>query len=116
MAEEGFRAEEAAVPPDARNVRILKRVVYILGILIVVGTLALIGGIVWKAGQLASVRAPQGFGEASLPVPKGAVVRHMAFDGDRLAVTVEAEGMSEILLIDPRQGSLAGRIRLVPAQ
>lgn len=102
------------MPPDARNVRILKRVVYILGILIVIGTLALIGGIVWKAGQLATVRAPSGFGEASLAVPRGAQVRHMAFDGDRLAVTVEAEGTSEILLIDPRQGSLAGRIRLVP--
>jgi hypothetical protein len=115
MADDGLPDGEAAVvPPDPRNVRILKRVVYILGVLIVLGTLALIGGIVWKAGQLPSRPASGGFGEALVAVPPGATVGHMAFDGERLAVHVQGGGRSEILLIDARQGRLLGRIRLSP--
>ncbi len=101
-------------PPDPRNVRLLKRVVYILGVLIVLGTLALIGGIVWKAGQLPARPSSGSFGDTVVSVPAGSSVKHMAFDGDRLAVHVEGSGGSEILLVDPRQGRLVGRIRLSP--
>lgn len=115
MADDTLHDGDAAiVPPDERNVRLLKRVVYILGVLIVIGTLALIGGIVWKAGQLPARSSAQGFGESLVAVPPGTEVSRMAFDGDRLAVHVTGGGKSEILLIDPRQGRLVGRIRLAP--
>lgn len=114
MDDEALRDGAAPPPPDAPNVRLLKRVVYTLGVLLVAGTLALIGGIVWKAGELPSRTAAGGFGDTLASIPPGAEVRHMAFDGDLLAVHVEGGGRSEILILDPRQGRLMGRIRLAP--
>jgi hypothetical protein len=59
--------------PLARNVGLLKAAVYTMGVLIVVGTIVLIAGIIWKASQLpaASTAGPAAFDALDIAVPAG---------------------------------------------
>ena len=98
--------------PLARNVGLLKAAVYIMGILIVVGTIVLIAGIIWKASQLpaTSTAGPSAFEALDIAVPAGAAVGSVEIDGDRMAITLE--GAPEIIIVDLARGEVVGRIRL----
>jgi hypothetical protein len=100
--------------PLARNVGLLKAAVYIMGILIVVGTIALFAGIIWKASQLptASTAGAAAFDALDIAVPAGAAVHSVEIDGDRMAITLE--GAPEIIIVDLARGEVVGRIRLDP--
>ena len=110
-----------ALPPGAlaRNVGLLKAAVYIMGVLIVVGTIVLIGGIIWKASQLpatstaASTVGPAAFDALDIAVPAGSSVGSVEIDGDRMAITLA--GAPEIIIVDLAQGEVVGRIRLDPS-
>lgn len=105
-----------AIPPGAlaRNVGLLKAAVYIMGLLIVVGTIVLIAGIIWKASQLpaGSTAGPAAFGALDIAVPAGSAVGSVDIDGDRMAITLE--GAPEIIIVDLARGEVVGRIRLDP--
>jgi hypothetical protein len=107
-----------ALPPGAlaRNVGLLKAAVYTMGVLIVVGTIVLIAGIIWKASQLpaGSTAGLAAFEALAIAVPAGAAVGSVAIDGDRMAITLD--GAPEIIIVDIRRGEVVGRIRLVPEQ
>jgi hypothetical protein len=100
--------------PDPRQVRLLKTVVIVLGVLILLALMALAAGIVLKSQKGA------GGGKAgrwAMPlmaqVPPGAQVEKMALDGERLVVHVRhADGGGEILVFDLRKKALMGRIVL----
>ena len=100
--------------PLARNVGLLKAAVYIMGILIVVGTIVLVAGIIWKASQLpaASTAGAEAFEALDIAVPAGAAVGSVEIDGDRMAITLE--GAPEIIIVDLARGEVVGRIRLEP--
>jgi hypothetical protein len=100
--------------PLARNVGLLKAAVYIMGILIVVGTIVLIAGIIWKASQLpaASTAGAAAFDALDIAVPAGAAIGSVEIDGDRMAITLE--GAPEIIIVDLARGEVVGRIRLDP--
>jgi hypothetical protein len=102
--------------PLARNVRLLKAAVTIMGVLLVVGTMVLVGAIIWKASRLpaTTTAAGGGFETLDIAVPEGATVRSLAIDGDRMAVTIAA-AQDEIVVVDLNRGEVVGRIRLVPA-
>jgi hypothetical protein len=104
------------LPPGAlaRNVGLLKAAVYTMGVLIVVGTIVLIAGIIWKASQLpaASTAGLAAFDALDISVPAGAAVGSVEIDGDRMAITLE--GAPEIVIVDIRRGEVVGRIRLEP--
>lgn len=91
--------------------RLLKAAVYIMGVLLVAGTIFLIVAIAWRAAQLPAAGG-RGFAELAVGVGRGAVVTSMELAGDRLAVAVEAEGGPEIIVIDVRRGAVVGRVRL----
>jgi hypothetical protein len=105
-----------ALPPGAlaRNVGLLKAAVYTMSVLIVVGTIVLIAGIIWKASQLpaASTAGTAAFEALDIAVPAGAAIGSVEIDGDRLAITLE--GTPEIVIVDIRSGEVVGRIRLDP--
>lgn len=105
-----------ALPPGAlaRNVGLLKAAVYTMGVLIVVGTIALVAGIIWKASQLpaASTAGPAAFDALDIAVPAGSSVGSVEMDGDRVAITLQ--GAPEIIIVDVRRGEVVGRIRLAP--
>ena len=101
--------------PLAGNVRMLKAAVTIMGVMLVVGTVILVIGIVWKASQLPkrSAAGAGGFPALDIAVPPGASVRSLAIDGDRMAVTLDS-APNEIVIIDIGRGEEVGRIRLKP--
>ena len=84
-----------------------------MGVMLVLGTILLIGAIVWKASRLPAGSAAGSFGNLDVAVPAGAAVRSVEIDGNRMAVTLEA-AQSEIIIVDLRRGEVVGRIRLKP--
>lgn len=107
---------QPSVPgPDPRNVRLLKGAVYIMGLLLVAGTILLIGAIIWKASRLPA-SSTRGFGALDVAIPAGAAVTSVEIAGDRMAVTVEGGGGAEIIIIDLKRGDVAGRVRLTPGE
>jgi hypothetical protein len=106
-----------AIPADSgwseRNVRLLKRAVYIMGILIVVGTIVLVVAIVMKAGRSDDKRVP-GFGDIDVGVPAGASIVASRLDGDRLSIDIVSPQGPEVVIVDVKKGVVLGRVRLRP--
>ncbi len=84
-----------------------------MGILLVLGTILLVAGIVWKASRLPETAAAGAgsFEAFDIAVPPGAAVHSVIIDGDRMAVTLEGE-RDEIIIVDLRRGQVLGRIGL----
>ncbi len=105
---------------DPPALRFMKIVVIVLGIALVLGFFTIIGRMIYlTSGRDASV-APVTRGgtvrEVAVPVSPGAEVRHLAFDGNRIAVhlTGPAGGPGTILVVDIATGRVASRIELLP--
>jgi hypothetical protein len=96
-----------------RNVRLLKGAIYIMGLLIVLGTIALVAAIVMKAGR-SSDRHIEGFGDLDVAVPTGASITSSRLDGDRLAIAIASPGGAEVVVVDVKKGIVMGRVRLRP--
>ena len=114
-AHSGSGDDEEPFPPGplAGNVRLLKAAVYIMGVMLVVGTFLLIGAIVWKASRLPAGSPAGAFGSLDVAVPAGTAVGAVDIDGNRMAVTIVA-AQSEIIIVDLSRGEVVGRVRLVP--
>ncbi len=89
------------------QLRLLKIAVIAMGVILLVGFATVIGRILYlvnKAPSPAAVAtipttAPMA-APASLALPKGAVVRHLALSGNRLAVHYEGPAGSGIRIVD----------------
>jgi hypothetical protein len=107
------------------GVRALKFAIVAMGVMIVVGLLAVIGRIVYLAGKnprppaastvAAGVSGAPLSAQISADLPQGATVRSLSLAGDRLAVHYEAPNGGGILVIDLVAGQVASRIGLVPS-
>lgn len=94
----------------------LKAVVIGMAVLIVVGMVVVIVTIANRLGKGPKPAAPVATVAASLALPAGCSVVEMTAVGDRLALRLAGSGdCREILLVDPRSGALAGRLRLAEA-
>jgi len=101
-----------------RQVRVLKIVVIVMGILLVGGFAFVMAAIVYQASKLgekisdapppAAVSAPQ----AELVIPGDATITSMALDGDRLTLHLQTQAGSEIAVIDITTGKVLSRISL----
>ncbi|HTI84476.1 MAG TPA: DUF6476 family protein [Acetobacteraceae bacterium] len=91
--------------------RFLKALVIGMGVLIVVATTVLI---VLIAHRLTGppVSAPAVAGPVLLDEPAGTRILTIATAGDRLAVQLQGGGPDRVLLVDPKSGSVMGRIAL----
>ena len=98
-------------PPNPRNVKLLKTVVAVLGILLVVGTIVLIGAIVYRASKLKSAPPVQGF-KLESKLPEASTVKSTDLNGDKLAVTVQTQEGEQIILFNIKKGTEIGRIDL----
>ena len=76
-----------AVPPSAR---LLLRIVYIMGIILVLLFLLLVGGIIWKSARKAEPQAVAPPATLSLGLPQASEIRTAEIDGDRLVVNTSA--------------------------
>ena len=93
--------------PTAGQKRLL-RVVYAMGIALALLFIALIGGIIWKATQPKPV--PPAVEQVQDLKLDPASIRHIALDGDRLAVTTDRE----VVVIDLRSKSVLLRLPQKP--
>ena len=91
-----------------------------MGVVLVLGTLLLIGVLVYRIAVRPQPGAPAGFGVVDIDVPPGMAITQVDLDGDRMVLHVTSETQDEVLLIDSRTGTLIGRLRLkeriVPGQ
>ncbi|MFQ5626389.1 MAG: DUF6476 family protein [Methyloligellaceae bacterium] len=99
-----------------RQVRILKVVVVVMGLLLVGGFVFVMSAIVYQASKLGESAAAQPVNPAmahpALIVPDGMTISHMALDGNRLAVHLTGPKGSEIRIIDLGTGKLVRRFPL----
>jgi Family of unknown function (DUF6476) len=88
--------------------RFLKVLVIVMGVLIVVATTVLLVLIARRIGG-AAAPAPVA---VLLDEPSGTRIVGIASVGDRLALELQGGGPDRVLLVDPRTGTLVGRIGL----
>ena len=100
-------AAAADVPPTAR---LMLRIVYIMGVVLVLLFLALVGGIIWKSAQKPARDAAEAPHGIDLGLASGSAVKSMALDGDRLAVDTG----TEIIVVDLRKNAVLARIATIP--
>ena len=100
--------QAAGVPPSAR---LLLRVVYIMGIILVLLFLTLVGGIIWKSSRKADPKvAPLRPPRLGLNLPQGSDIRSAEIDGDRLVLNTGRE----VIVIDLRKNAIVSRISAGP--
>ena len=106
---------------NERQVHILKRVVIVMGVLLVAGFVLIISVIVYQAanpGESAvqnraspvpvTALSPQG----ALHVPKGMTISHIALNDNRLAVHLSGPAGGEIRIIDLGTGAVVSTISI----
>ena len=91
------------MPASART---LLRVVYIMGIILVLLFLLLIGGIIWKATNRTAAPVPAVPPVVSLGLPGDTAIQSMIMDGDRLALNTG----HEVIVVDLRKNVIISRI------
>ena len=114
-AEPAVDAVRQGAEPDARQVRVLKIIVIVLGIMLLAGFAVVIGRIAYLATQpgrgIGSVPAR----EVSVALPPGAVIRSTAVSGDRMTVQFEAAQQTGFVIINLTKGQVISRIGFYPA-
>jgi hypothetical protein len=108
---EDFQRQEAletpGVPPSAR---LLLRIVYIMGIILVLLFLTLVGGIIWKSMRKPEPRPVAEPAALNLSLPGGMEIRTADIDGDRLVLNTGRE----VIVIDVRKNTILTRISAGP--
>lgn len=103
-----------------RHVKMLRFAVIAMGVILVLGFIAVIARIVYlvnRGNDTAS--APAAISQsvqqaARLALPAGANVRQISLSGSRLAVHHEGPGGSGILILDLQTGKTLSRIEIIP--
>lgn len=93
--------------------RALKVAVVVMGVLIVVGTVALVIGVARRSTAPVSPVAtvPRSLAVV-LEEPQGTRIGGIVAVQDRLAVQLQGGGVDRVVLIDPKSGAVAGQISL----
>jgi hypothetical protein len=105
-------APEVAAGQDPLNVRLLKYLVIVLGVLLIgcfVAVFAIIGY------RLAHPRAKTGqaeIKEIALPIGTGAQLGQFVLDGDRMALHLTGKEGEEVVVVDVRRGLVLSRVKL----
>jgi hypothetical protein len=102
----------------------LKALVIILGVLLVGGTVTLIGAMIWRGSHpLGTGAVGRSAGTArpafatTLDLPSGATVLSAQADGGRLVLRLGLpDGRQQLVIIDEGSGARLGTIELRPAQ
>lgn len=110
MAETAELPQDQTVPvaPPA-SAKLLLRVVYIMGIILVLLFLLLVGGIIWKAMKKPDVPIQPTAAALDLGLAPGTGVQAMELDGDRLAINTG----TEIIIVDIRKNAIISRIATI---
>lgn len=107
---ENPQADASAGQEASPGTRLLLRLVYIMGVVLVLLLIILIGGIVWKAARPSMPKAAEAPAAYDLGLAPGETVLAVALDGERMAVTTS----SGIVVVDLRRHRVEARIGLRP--
>lgn len=101
------------LPP---KVRLLRALVYALGVILAVGGAGVIALAFWRLSgggeRAAPPEAPVSVAASALTLPSGASIVAMTLDGDRLALTLSVDGREEVRILNWRTGELLGTVAL----
>jgi hypothetical protein len=100
-------ADAPGLPPATR---LLLRIVYIMGVVLVLLFLTLVGGIIWKSSRTAEPKPAVPPAALSLALPQGTDIRSAEIDGDRLVLSTGRE----VIVIDLRKNTIVARISAGP--
>jgi hypothetical protein len=112
----------AGIPPmyTPSQLRLLKIAVIGMGVILLVGFTAVIGRIIYLVNSAPSQQATAAATGAlplavptGLALPKGAIVKHLALSGNRLAVHYEGPAGSGIRIVDLVPGGGAVNLPIV---
>jgi hypothetical protein len=111
--------EQASIVLGDRQLRLLKIAVIAMGVVLVLGFVAVIARIVYlvnRSGETTTTTAvSQPIRDATrLALPSGAVIRNLSLSGSRLAVHYDSPKGSGIVILDLATGAPASRIEIVP--
>jgi hypothetical protein len=104
--------DDTAHDPEAA--RVLSRVRRLMAISLLLTGLAVAAVLVLAGLRIATREAVAPPADASLPLPQGGRVVSTAVAGDRVVVTIEAAGATEVHLFDVRTLEPRGRLRIGP--
>jgi len=90
------------------GMRALKFLTVAMGVLILAGTAVLVG-VIFHRATAPAVSRPVAL---VLDQPEGTRIAGIAATQDRLAVQLQGGGADRIVLVDPRTGTVTGRIAL----
>lgn len=91
------------------SVRALKILVVVMGVMIVLASVALVYAIVQRLGRAAEVLPAT---DLALHQPPGTRISGIAGVEDRLAVWVERPDGARLLMVEPKSGKILSEIRL----
>ncbi len=100
-------ADAGALPPSAK---LLLRVVYIMGIVLMLLFVVLVGGIIYKSTKKPDPSIAVAPPVIDLGLTAGQAMKSMSLDGDRLAVDLG----TEIVIVDLKKNTVSARIPLGP--
>lgn len=89
--------------------RALKILTVVMGVMIIVGVVALGVVMTQRLGGVGAASAAS----ATLDEPAGTTIAGIAATADRIVVQLRGGGPDRVLVIDPKTGKLAGAIKLV---
>lgn len=100
-----------------QNYRGLKAAVIVMGVLLVLGTAALIAGLIRQAQKIDDhFSAIPGSWEAVLPPELAGEVTAIAQDGARLSLLIAQDGVQHIVIVDTGSGEIVGHLRPAPGK
>ncbi len=116
-----MREDEETIDDLPPKVRLLRALVYALGVALALGGAAVIGLVFWRMGSIGNDLAkrldppladPAGPpSTAKLALPQGAAIVAMTLGGDRLALRLRlASGVEEVRVVNWRTGALIGTL------
>lgn len=111
--------DKAAIVLGDRHLRLLKIAVIAMGVVLVLGFVAVIARIVYLVGRSGETPTTTAVSQpirdaARLALPAGAAIRNLSLSGGRLAVHYEGPRGSGIIILDLATGTSASRIEIVP--
>jgi hypothetical protein len=95
------------------NIRLLKTLVVVMGIMLVVGMFVLVGVVGARLSHRGAPPPGAAFTAPPVALPKGAKIEAMSTGPDRIVADVLlSDGTRELLVIDLQSGRLLGTISL----
>lgn len=116
-AERTTASEQPSIVLGDRHVRMLKIAVIAMGVVLVLGFIAVIARIVYlvsRGSDTATTVSQPIKDTARLAMPAGAVVRNLSISGNRLAIHYDGPAGSGIIVLDLQTGTPVSRIQIVP--